>query len=432
MNRDIEVTTRQWERLVKLAQRLEFADLLPRLRVSWLRSQSTGPMIAVVGVVNRGKSTLINEVMRQSISPESSRPETASILGFASDIRKRPSGISYEGERVRLPRLHRRFKARVSRGSGLAVALFGSAKHIRPGVLLVDTPGIDEAEGSDSQQSLALSTAATLELADAAIVVLGIPGVKGTDMKLLKRAVELHGLSRVLVVIKSNDSSIARSDLEMWQEELSLGLGKQLVALISDHDKTDLRIVNYFINAIWNSNRTLSDKRISETLSALCLAIESSSVVSVPRRVLKHLPEGIAKIVTQRSPKEVRKREELERRHREQLEAERTERLRAEFKKLEDAWANRQRALVDAAYSADLQLTVQRDRLNAVTEENGRLTGRVGAFFSQNIRNQQELALSQASEALRYAQEAFSERCRERDKHARTRPLWVDFLKQNS
>lgn len=418
--------------MVSLAHQLGLSGLLPRLQVAWLRSHSPGAMIAVVGVVNRGKSTLINELMRQSISPESSRPETASILGFASDIGGRPIGLSKGGKTVRLPRFHRRFRDRVSRGSGLTAAIFGSAKHIRSGVLLVDTPGIDEAENSETVQTLADSSGAALELADAALVVLGVPGVKGTDMRLLKRALETHGTGRVLVVIKSNDSSVMKQDLEMWQEELNLASSSQSVALVSDQDKSDLRKIHSFIDQIWNSSRTSSDRRVGETVSALCLEIDAVKTISVSRRLLRRLPKQIADLVAAKSPREVRKREEQERRRQKQLEEERVAKLRVDFEKIEAAWMSRQQSLVSAAHSAELAVAMRRDNLRSVVEVNGRITSRVSAFFSQSAQSQQELAFGQATEALKQAEAAFRERRRERDKHANTRPVWLDYLKKNS
>jgi hypothetical protein len=250
--------------------------------------------------------------------------------------------------------------------------------------------------------------------------------------RLLKRALETHGTGRVLVVIKSNDSSVMKQDLEMWQEELNLASSSQSVALVSDQDKSDLSKIHSFIDQIWNSSRTSSDRRIGETVSALCLQIDAVKTISVSRRLLRRLPKQIADLVAAKSPREVRKREEQERRRQKQLEEERVAKLRVDFEKIEAAWMSRQQSLVSAAHSAELVVDMRRDNLRSVVEVNGRITSRVSAFFSQSAQSQQELAFSQATEALKQAEAAFRERRRERDKHANTRPVWLDYLKKNS
>lgn len=425
-------TPRQWDHLISLAFQVEIGNPLPKMQVAWLRSQIDCPMIAIVGVVNRGKSTLVNEILQQPISPENSRPETASVLGFARGARRQSLGMTNAGKRIRLPKSPSGFTKRVRRGSGLAVAMFARAKWLTPGVCLVDTPGLDEAESSFTESALVGATSAALELADAVVVVLGIPGVKGTDIKLLRDALKIHGSMRTLIVIKSNDSSVSKSDLEMWREELKLTQGYPLVVLLSDEDKSDLKKLQYFIRNVGNSTTETSNRKVFEVLSEFCHALAAAPVITVKRRLMKRLPVEVREIVRSKSPKAVRKREKEEQKLADRLRRERTVQLERKFGKLDTEWATQHQVLVAAANSALERTRSCRFQLNEVTKDNSRIFSQVGAFFAQEIQNRQQLALSQAQEAVRAADEICGQQSQQRDNHAKLRPKCNTFLKQHS
>jgi hypothetical protein len=310
--------------------------------------------------------------------------------------------------------------------------MFARAKWLTPGVCLVDTPGLDEAESSVTESALVGATSAALELADAVVVVLGIPGVKGTDIKLLRHALAIHGSMRTLIVIKSNDSSVSKSDLEMWREELKLTQGYPLVVLLSDEEKSDLRKLQHFIRDVGNSTTETSNRKVFDVLSEFCHALAAVPVITVKRRLMKRLPVEVREIVRSKSPKAVRKREKEEQKLADRLRRERIVQLEREFGKLDTEWATQHQVLVAAANLALERTRSCRFQLNEVTKNNSRIFSQVGAFFSQGEQNRQQLALSQVQEAVRAADKNFGQRSQQRDDHAKLRPNWDEFLRQNS
>jgi len=102
----------------------------------------------------------------------------------------------------------------------MASAVFPLASQLPTNLVLVETPGLEEAESSADPAALVHSTKRAMKHATGAIVVLGVPGIKGSDMLLAEESIKKHGRDRTMMVITANHSSVEMAYVLGWKKEL--------------------------------------------------------------------------------------------------------------------------------------------------------------------------------------------------------------------
>jgi len=171
------------------------------------------PCVAVVGMISRGKSTLVNQLVGVEICPTDSRGETVANL----TISPRPSGfvgqVEFDNGATKTFRSLSRFKSNIAR-SGDTWATMAHADvecRLPPEVRLVDTPGVDDPHAT--AQALTLDSRWRASGASGAVVVTAYPpGVGASDMAVIEEAFRIFG-KNVVVVVKSTTSAVEVSDL---------------------------------------------------------------------------------------------------------------------------------------------------------------------------------------------------------------------------
>lgn len=169
--------------------------------------------IAVMGLVSRGKSTLVNQLIGLDLLPVSHRGETAADVHIESGPES--TRLLFEDgtidERLLSPE---KFSQAIMRSSTPRVleARISIPCRLPAGVVLVDTPGIDDAvsqtEGFDY-----LNNHWKRSGASGAIVIVSVPpGLGQSDRHLIATAKELFG-NALAVIVKPTDSSVTKSDL---------------------------------------------------------------------------------------------------------------------------------------------------------------------------------------------------------------------------
>ena len=90
--------------LTALCNALNLIALRRDLATSAILSEVAARRVAVVGLVKRGKSTLVNSLVGDDLSPVNLLPETASVLCFVrSTTTAEAYSLTFEGRRKELP-----------------------------------------------------------------------------------------------------------------------------------------------------------------------------------------------------------------------------------------------------------------------------------------------------------------------------------------
>jgi hypothetical protein len=216
----------QLKALLALTEALDRTDLRRNVLLSEMLEHSGSRRVLVMGVVKRGKSTLVNQLLGLAASPVHLLPETAGLIAYPSTSASATAwGVDSNGVTRRLPAGVRRFRRQVSRGAGRGLELSVRSSHyLTPtGVTLVDTVGESEAS-LDTGVPAGGVPEDIVRTATGVIVVFGVPGVSATDVDLLRRVLQVRSSdpASVVLVIKSLDAAVSRSDLEDFREELQL------------------------------------------------------------------------------------------------------------------------------------------------------------------------------------------------------------------
>lgn len=214
----IEAGLRAWEILRPSAPKDHYCDLAASVRAS-------GGVVGIVGLFNRGKSTLFNQLVGRRVSPTSVVPETAIPIEAVTGPRAARGWVA--SKQVRLPRRPRRFARRVARKgarSGLKKAEVSGRFRLPPGVRLVDTPGV----GADDRKFGETWRASG---ANAAVVVLSCPpGAAAEDLALVAAA-DQHFGGPVTVALKAISEDIGPDDLAEVGDYVSELLGRSVIRL---------------------------------------------------------------------------------------------------------------------------------------------------------------------------------------------------------
>jgi GTPase Era involved in 16S rRNA processing len=184
-----------------------------------------GEGIAIIGLLKRGKSTILNSIIGENVSPTGVAPETWCAVHISSgtpeahflDLRDNPQP---------LPHSPREFQRAVSRNGVVpstteSVAIRGHFR-LPNDLTLVDTPGINEQDENVANWIERLDRSWRKNGAIGAVLVTSYPpGVSRNDLLLFEKMRRHFGQS-ICVVMKGVDSSLSAEDLnqaaQVWRD----------------------------------------------------------------------------------------------------------------------------------------------------------------------------------------------------------------------
>lgn len=213
-------------------EKLGVAAIPDRVRSLPSRLERPSSGVAILGLVNRGKSTLFNRLVGDQLSPVAETPETAAAI-VASSGPAVAHGRTADGKDMALPSQPLEFHSRARRHNGTQVAMAWIAGRFRmpPDLVLIDTPGVDDA-AVDFEHALArLPDQWRDSGASAAVVVLSYPpGPSSRDRELIDHARAAFP-GAVAVVLKATSSGIKWDDLQEVARDAEETLGLPVLLL---------------------------------------------------------------------------------------------------------------------------------------------------------------------------------------------------------
>jgi hypothetical protein len=422
----------EWSGMIGTAGALSVPGLVEDLHTTCFFDQFKCPGVVVIGVVNRGKSTLVNELIGESIAPQAFTPETATLLGITNQPGNRPSGFTKSGSLKILPSNPKRFSKWLRRGSKIqmASAIFPLASQLPENLVLVDTPGVEEVESSASVAALVHSTKRAMSHASGAIVVLGVPGVKGSDMLLVRESIETYGRDKTMVVIKANDSSVVMTDVQAWKEELGFDASFN-VALLVDSDKSQMARISTFLHEMsrLNFNPSKHGHSVAATTERLLVAIPKDKPLHVRPGIRRRAPERIREALDGATPRRIRKRLKEEAKEKKRQEKFRKVELRRSYDEAVVSWENRDAMFqrrIDACSSTIAQCKASVAEAQRVHDS---LIGGLSRFWhGDGKRQEQLLRIEQNKSRLDLAYSEYSEARNAKRQHELERPKWSRWV----
>jgi hypothetical protein len=315
MSNDI-IEERELMALTQLCGQIGLDALCRDLAAAKQFSTVGGVRVAVAGLVKRGKSSLVNAIIGEELSPVNLLPETSSVLCF---VRSEPAiahGVSFDGKFRKLSPKPNSFLADVSREARkpLLAATYSGALSLPDDFCLVDTPGAHEAEVTMNSMMDSGMPSSLFDLCDGFIVVLGVPGVSATDIQLLEQINSSASGSPVRILLKGLDSGISYLDLREYASEVLDGCPNEIF-VIADDNKSELTTMMNSFRSI--SPRTaqvanLDSQRIIQSVKKTILSVvqnrDEVNAIAFPSRLLKDLPEDLATLVARFAPGERERR----------------------------------------------------------------------------------------------------------------------------
>jgi len=296
--------------LTALCEVLGLAALSRDLATAAIFSGIKCRRVAVVGLVKRGKSTLVNTIVGEELSPVNFLPETASVLCFARSSKALAHGITFQGKSKNLSTKPSSFAADVSREARkpLLAATYQGDLTLPDGVCLVDTPGAYESDVTAMSLRSSGMPRSLHTLCDGFIVVMGVPGVSSVDLQLLKSLNESVSPTAVRLVLKGLDSSISHSELKDYADDVLSSVFNEKY-IVADNDRRELTaLIQSFpatshpggeSDAYFNpSNRS---KQVTDSVKQQLLSVlrgrDKREEFDFPQQLLRDLPTEIEILV---------------------------------------------------------------------------------------------------------------------------------------
>jgi hypothetical protein len=190
--------------------------------LNFLKAVHQLPAVAVVGLVSRGKSTLVNKLIGVDLLATGPNPVTYGN-GFLFTGNPTAFGITKKGQQVELPQNAAEFKSRSRRYETQDLVDFTYSNKLRlpENVMLIDTKGLDEISANFRDDLIEMERSWSTQGALGAVLVTSVPpGMSAQDAKLFK-ALSEHFEGKVLVVVKQTDSSLSLQEIneaaQVWK-----------------------------------------------------------------------------------------------------------------------------------------------------------------------------------------------------------------------
>ena len=258
--------------------------------------------ITVIGLVSRGKSTLINQLAGVELCPVDARGETAAIIEISNGPAKTEAQVE-SGDFVKIGKSVNDFRNRLPRRVVPTVtwARFSGPVRLPPGITLVDTPGIDDASTVD-EKLLYLEKHWTKSGAIGALVVLSVPpGMGRSDKELVDSALRVFG-NNFVIVLKATDSTLEKDDLIEVRQEVERITGKRPILLsafpsVGEWGNSDLAEVENAIDRMARRSKEIvkgSAAELAEIFQLVSTTISDSNYsferLSIASRLAVDLP----------------------------------------------------------------------------------------------------------------------------------------------
>lgn len=241
------------------------------------------PAIAVIGLVSRGKSTLVNKLIGVDLLPTGPNPVTFGNIFLRSGPAS-ASGRLRTGMSIKLPTLPEEFKQRSRRhdGQDIADSEYSGSLRLPEGVMLIDTKGLDETSVDFDGDLKGLERSWAGQGAMAAILVTSVPpGPSALDIR-LHGDLLVHFSGNVIVVMKQTDSGLTQSELEesadIWRQR-----GAEVFVVsdgrpdsVAEWGTGPLAELESRMAAIWSSSsgsREVARERLERSLTDLANSI---------------------------------------------------------------------------------------------------------------------------------------------------------------
>lgn len=195
-----------------------------RLQSIAMRLRQTTPGVALVGLFNRGKSTLFNQLVGEPVSPVGALPTTAILIEAKTGAR---SAVARYPDRVeQLPAGIEAFARRLSELPAprpLEASIAGPFRLPR-GLRLIDTPGAGAVSDLDEASWWSSS-------AGSAVLVTAVPpGPSAEEAEMLATARTVFD-GRVAMVLKAVDADVDPDELAAVAARAEVDLGADLVVV---------------------------------------------------------------------------------------------------------------------------------------------------------------------------------------------------------
>ena len=308
-------------------------------RFAILSRQADGEArITVIGLVSRGKSTLINQLVGKELCPVDARGETAAIIEISKGTKKAQARIE-PGDLVEIGSSPEEFRERLPRRVAPTItwASYSGPLRLPVGITLVDTPGIDDASTVD-EKLLYLEKHWTKSGAIGALVVLSVPpGMGRSDAELVDSAKRVFG-NNFEIVLKATDSEIEEVDLLEVGQQVERHTGKRPILVpsspeIGEWGKSGLAGVENAIDRLSSRSKEIvsrSSIELSEMFELISRTILSSNYSIERLRKAKGLASNLPSVIRKALDNRLLEiRSENERKERLKEEEERTKKLKA-------------------------------------------------------------------------------------------------------
>jgi hypothetical protein len=190
------------------------------------RAGGASAAVAVVGLVSRGKSTLVNRLVGAPVSAPAAIPETAATIAIRTGA-PGASGRSTTGGEVPLPGDPAEFCAVARRDHALQIveASITGPFRLPPQLALIDTPGVADVASNDEGRFATLGAQWKSAGADSALLIVSVPpGLSASDRRLFDAAVDFFG-GRLRVVVKATSDDVEEQDLNDVADHVARELG---------------------------------------------------------------------------------------------------------------------------------------------------------------------------------------------------------------
>lgn len=195
-----------------------------RLQSIAMRVRQTTPGVALVGLFNRGKSTLFNQLVGEPVSPVGALPTTAILI----EARTGPQSAvaRYSDRAEQLPAGVEAFARRLSELPAprpLGASITGRFR-LPPGLRLIDTPGAGAVSDLDEASWWSSS-------AGSAVLVTAVPpGPSAEEAEMLATARAVFD-GRVAMVLKAVDADVDPDELAAVAARAEAHLGADLLVV---------------------------------------------------------------------------------------------------------------------------------------------------------------------------------------------------------
>lgn len=307
--------------LIELCNLLERPSFARDFAAASEMASISGRRIAVAGLVKRGKSTFVNRVVGQDLSPVNLLPETSSVICFSREKDARATGITFDGRLRTLSSKPSGFSADVSREARkpLLAASYRGPLNLPKDFCLVDTPGAYESEVVANSLVESGMPSSLFRLCGGFIVVMGVPGLSAIDLQLLQRINKSAGESPVRVLLKGLDSSISHSELLEYSKEVLSDIANEIFVVSDENFNATSQLIDAFsVSHFYQPNDALhsSDLVIESLLSQMSEALslrDEAQELDISKSILKNLPPDISEKVCRFAPgaREQRKANQL-------------------------------------------------------------------------------------------------------------------------